>query len=164
MSIYRILSPILFQEQILKKTFHENLGENDYQPVITDMISDFSLNPARYSSELHSILLTSGFCSHPLDILKNYYSHYDNYGYIFNSFPDYYILQIFSNTYECNLIIVNKFNQKIWIKPFQKNPVSSFYLNEELHPNNCFWIYYIDGCFLNRSDVNLSNRNLFEIK
>ena len=60
MSIYRILNPILSQEQVLKKTFHEDLGKNDYQQVITDMISDLSLNPSRYSSELHSILINHG--------------------------------------------------------------------------------------------------------
>lgn len=154
MSIYRILKPIISQEQVLKKTFHENLGKNDYQQIITDMISDLSLNPSRYASEMHSILLNFGVYQYPIDILRNYYSPHDNYGHILSSFPDYYILQIFSNTYVCNLIIVNKFNQKIWIKPFQQKPISLFRLNEELHPKNCFWIYYIDGCFQNWSEIN----------
>ena len=26
-------------------------------------------------------------------------------------------------------------------------------LDEEFYPNNCFWIYYIDGCFLSWSQI-----------
>lgn len=156
MSIYKILNPILFQERELCKTFHKSIGEKDYRQIITDMISDFSLNPSRYSSELHSILIKNGVNKYPTDILQNYYSYYDFYGHIFNSFSDYYIFQIFSNTYECNLIIVNKFNQRLWIKPFQKNPISSFYLTEELYPKNCFWVYYIDGKFLSLSQIHFN--------
>lgn len=148
MPFSEILSSILAQEKRLKKkVFHETLGECDYRQITTDMISDFSLNPSRYSSEFHSVLLNYGVYKYPIDILRNYYSPYDNYGHLFNSFPDYYILQIFSNTYECNLVIINKFNQKIWIKPFQQSPISLVYIDKKLYPENCFWIYYIDGRF-----------------
>lgn len=153
MKIHNILSPIINQERLLKKTFNENLTENGYQEVITDMISEISLNPSRYSNEIHQVLLCSGIYKDPLSILRNYYSKQDYLAHIFNYLPDYYILQIFSNTYNCCLVIVNKFNQKIIVRPRQHQPQKVSKLDEEFYPNNCFWIYYIDGCFLSWSQI-----------
>ena len=153
MRIHDILLPIINQDRLLKKTFNENLTENKYQEIITDMISEISLNPSRYSNEIHKVLLCSGIYKDPLGILRNYYSKQDYLAHVFNSLPDYYILQIFSNTYDCCLVIVNKFNQKIIVRPGQYQPQRVSKLDEEFYPNNCFWIYYIDGCFLSWSQI-----------
>lgn len=158
MKIHNILSPIINQERLLKKTFNGNLTENGYQEVITDMISEISLNPSRYSNEIHRVLLLAGINNKDplgvrLGILKNYYSKQDYFAHIFNYLPDYYILQIFSNTYDCCLVIVNKFNQKIIVRPGKHRPDKVSKLDEEFYPNNCFWIYYIDGCFLSWSQI-----------
>lgn len=156
MKIHNILSPIITQEGLLKKTFNENLIriKNNYQEVITDMISEISLNPSRYSNEIHRVLLLAGIYKDPLGILKNYYSKQDYLAHIFNYLDDYPILQIFSNTYDCCLVIVNKFNKKIIVKPGKHRPDKVTELDEEFYnPNNCFWIYYIDGCFLSWSQI-----------
>ncbi|MEC8074230.1 MAG: hypothetical protein VX087_01210 [Pseudomonadota bacterium] len=153
MRIHDILLPIINQDQLLKKTFNENLTEDKYQEIITDMISEISLNPSRYSNEIHQVLLLAGIYKDPLGILRNYYSKQDYFAHIFNYLPDYYILQIFSNTYDCCLVIVNKFNQKIIVRPGQCQPQKVSKLDEEFYPNNCFWIYYIDGCFLSWSQI-----------
>tara|TARA_A100001015_G_scaffold273979_1_gene329940 strand:+ start:63 stop:524 length:462 start_codon:yes stop_codon:yes gene_type:complete len=151
MKTLQILKSILSQDEQIKRILINDYRNCSYQRIINDMISEIFLNPSRYATPIRELLFTAGLYNDQFKILRAYDSPQFKYFYIFDSLPEYHILQIFCNTYECSIILVNKFNQKIIIIPFKPTPLS---LGDSSYPKNCFWVYYIDGCFLNWSQIN----------